>query len=433
MLKKYGIIILICLVVILTFCYTDLVSLIYGDEIWSYGFSYNISSGLVPYRDFNVIVTPLYFFINALFLNIIGDYLFILHIFDAILVGIIIYILYKLIGYKAFIIWPIIIFFCPVSYNLLCVFWVYIIIYLVNKDEDKDILMGIIVSLLFLTKQSIGGVIFLISLYYSKSKLKHLVSFMIPIFILLIYLIYNNALYEFIDYAFLGMLDFGEKNSNFNIFVLIEIIILIYLLISLIRNKENRKGLMYIIMFQVMIYPIFDFYHFMISFSPVVYYFIKNICNKFLIIIFSFSVIFMFIGFSDFGNIDICLEDNYMFLRNYSNVKEINLDKQVDIINNYDSDYEFYILYNAYLLKLYDNKVINKFDILNNGNMGYNGSNKYIKEMSSICNENDCIFYVDYNIKNNKVTQFNRDIFNYVINNYNKIDSYEYFDVYSNR
>ena len=28
------------------------------DEIWNFGFSYNIAKGAIPYRDFNMIVLP---------------------------------------------------------------------------------------------------------------------------------------------------------------------------------------------------------------------------------------------------------------------------------------------------------------------------------------------------------------------------------------
>lgn len=30
------------------------------DEVWNYGFSNNIYNGMIPYKDFNMIVTPFY-------------------------------------------------------------------------------------------------------------------------------------------------------------------------------------------------------------------------------------------------------------------------------------------------------------------------------------------------------------------------------------
>lgn len=45
---------------------------IWSDQIWSYSFSYNISKGMIIYRDFNVVQTPLYFFIASIFIKIFG-------------------------------------------------------------------------------------------------------------------------------------------------------------------------------------------------------------------------------------------------------------------------------------------------------------------------------------------------------------------------
>ena len=64
--------------------------------------------------------------------------------------------------------------------------------------------------------------------------------------------------------------------------------------------------------------------------------------------------------------------------------------------------------------------------------MGYNGNKKYMEEIGYICKNNKCIFLVDNKfVKTDDNYQFALDILNYVINNYNKIDSNEYFDVYS--
>ena len=44
------------IIFILTFLFTILNKVTY-DEIWNYGFSYNIANGLMPYRDFNMVLT----------------------------------------------------------------------------------------------------------------------------------------------------------------------------------------------------------------------------------------------------------------------------------------------------------------------------------------------------------------------------------------
>ena len=38
------------------------------DEIWNFNFANNVEKGLVPYRDFNMVQTPLLPMINAIFL-----------------------------------------------------------------------------------------------------------------------------------------------------------------------------------------------------------------------------------------------------------------------------------------------------------------------------------------------------------------------------
>lgn len=36
------------------------------DEIWNYGFSHSLYSGLVPYKDFNMVITPFYPFLMSI-------------------------------------------------------------------------------------------------------------------------------------------------------------------------------------------------------------------------------------------------------------------------------------------------------------------------------------------------------------------------------
>ena len=43
------------------------------DEIWNYGFAHSIYQGLIPYKDFNMVVTPFFPFFLSLFLFIFGS------------------------------------------------------------------------------------------------------------------------------------------------------------------------------------------------------------------------------------------------------------------------------------------------------------------------------------------------------------------------
>ena len=47
------------------------------DEIWNFSYANNISKGLLPYKDFNIITTPLAAFINSIPLKLFGQKLYI--------------------------------------------------------------------------------------------------------------------------------------------------------------------------------------------------------------------------------------------------------------------------------------------------------------------------------------------------------------------
>ena len=83
--KKYKKI-LITLSIFLVFLFINLfINQLQNDEIWSYGFTYNIYKGLTPYKDFNMVITPFYPFFMSLIFHIFGSNLLIFHIENAIL------------------------------------------------------------------------------------------------------------------------------------------------------------------------------------------------------------------------------------------------------------------------------------------------------------------------------------------------------------
>ena len=79
------------------------------DEVWSYGFSYNIVNGLIPYKDFNMVITPFYSMLMALPM-FINNSLLIFHIENSIIITLFIFITYKLIKEKVFFMLPLLIF-----------------------------------------------------------------------------------------------------------------------------------------------------------------------------------------------------------------------------------------------------------------------------------------------------------------------------------
>ena len=102
-------------------------------------------------------------------------------------------------------------------------------------------------------------------------------------------------------------------------------------------------------------------------------------------------------------------------------------------LNNIKKDSIIYIFdYSAYLLKMDSGIPINKYDLVNNGNMGYKGAKRYIEEIDNYCLNNKCIFLLNKDLLNNGHTQVNRDILRYVVGNYKYKEELAFLDVYEN-
>ena len=87
------------------------------DEIWNYNFARNVANGLVPYKDFNMISTPLLPFICAIFLKLFANGLIVMRILAIFLISIIyflIYLILKKLNINKF-------------YNFICLFLLFII------------------------------------------------------------------------------------------------------------------------------------------------------------------------------------------------------------------------------------------------------------------------------------------------------------------
>ena len=74
------------------------------------------------------------------------------------------------------------------------------------------------------------------------------------------------------------------------------------------------------------------------------------------------------------------------------------------------------------------NETINKFDLINNGNMGYRGDKKLLNNVHDMCSNNYCLFIFDKRIGG----QLNLFIIEDIIMNNNYIDSKYGYVIYSN-
>ena len=70
----------------------------------------------------------------------------------------------------------------------------------------------------------------------------------------------------FINYTVLGLLDFNNKNYDF--YILFLIVIIIYI----IKNLKKDKMLIYMLCYLIMCYPLFELYHITLATFPTIVY-----------------------------------------------------------------------------------------------------------------------------------------------------------------
>ena len=128
------------------------------DELWNFNFANNVENGLVPYRDFNMVQTPLLPMINAIFLAIFGNELIVMRILECLLCAGVLFTFYKILnllkankGISLFVVMALFYmlkdYFC-MDYNFAVLFVTLIIIYielrrnLYNKENINAIEIG---------------------------------------------------------------------------------------------------------------------------------------------------------------------------------------------------------------------------------------------------------------------------------------------------
>ncbi len=408
------------------------------DEIFNYGFANNILSGLIPYRDFNMIILPFFSYLLSFILLFLGKKLIVYHMLISIFIGIITCCCFKKIGYRAFVIYLLLLIYPYTGYNMFCLFLFMIMLFIC--DKNLDILEAILISMMFLTKQTLILLI-IPSIMFAKNRKKVFSIYLISILILVMYLLIFNNLYEALDYCFLGMFDFTSKNNTgVGGFILLELVILSFLIYSFYKDKN--KYLLYLVMFQIIVFPIVDYFHFVIGFIPIVYYLLVKYNDKRL---FNLYVVASVVTFFILLNCGIMFEDDtYLYLEHYDVSNFMKGRSNFSITKFYISDiektmdyydnYKVYILSNySYLIKLNLEIPINKYDIINYGNMGYDGSNRYIREMDDYCSNRKCIFFINGSeIVNSDKIQTDQRILNYVLNNYTKVTNSNVFNAFIN-
>ena len=427
------------------------------DEIWNFGFSKRIAEGYIPYRDYNIVTTPLFFFIGALF----SKNLMIFRLYGALINAAIPTITYYycekngldkqlsivmtfascvfLIGVDA-----------NYNYMLLVGMMISCLIannFFYNKDSKNSFLFGLSLSIILLIKQNIPGIliivftcILLIMLFRKKINHKIFICYalggVIPVFILIIYLLLNGALMDFIDYTILGLNSFSNNlgiDRESLIAITPALIVTFIIGAELFKNKNftsiNYSTLVFSIASYAIIFPILNMPHAIMLFVFNIFLFIpllKNIRLKsklIKILVYLIYIVFL-IGFitqkdDDYVRTDIDIYKNILVKREFDeNTKVIFEYIKEQEKNGIDvamvNEYSY-----LYMIPANDNNGV--LDLLSVGNVGTLSNEDIILliDNKDIILTNDYYFFQDI-----------KDVREYVFENYTQIGTVGNMGIY---
>ena len=426
---KYLLFFLFFLLCLIIFGYND------ADIMWNYGMAHAIRIGEIPYKDFNIISTPLYAFIMSLGLFISDTYIMFL-IEQSILCTIFIYLLEKYLGEKYILLFiaicfPIFIFIFP-TYNFL-VALIVLLLLIFEKEEKPDWQIGILLGLLFLTKHTVGGVFILLSVISTlniKKGLTRILYTIIPCLVFLLYLLITKSLYSFIDLSILGLFDFGKNNKSISIVLMtLCLIVFIYTIYSFFKYKKDYKNF-YLLAALSFVIPMVDLMHttsYIIMFLIVLLSRIKIKHNIKQLIIPTLSIVLsIFI-------MNVIYHYNYykgvVLNTNLVREKGLLLDQEgKDYVHKVLKKYKSYknshiISMESMFFDIESGKKITYFDVPLHGNLGYDGIAKLEKNISKMHNH----YFL---IRDNKNGQFINEVNDYIRKNGVFIEEYESYEIY---
>lgn len=431
---------------IILFCcqyfFTDMM----GDEIWNYSFAKNIAEGMVPYKDFHMLQTPLFAFIEAIFLKILGNNLATFHLVNTLIV---LFIYHQFREYNktaALLCFSVFIAFLVPSYTVMTLLFLVLILKeeRKSKKEKDNTYIGFLLALCFFTKQNVGASLSVVGfmlpmiLKDKKEFIDRVKGFVIGTMPFIIYFIITNSLYDFFDHTILGLFEF-TNNRLITPAILMEGIIVVYIIYELVKNKKERRIFFYYLAFQIISIPLIDGYHVIVSTLPVfVHIFSKGKINTkvaYALSLYCIFIIFLFHGIRLKENNFIY--DHDLYFAKYKLMDEVSANGIKNVANFLkESNNDVLIIDEcAILFRIAAGEKITKFDFLLDGNMGYDGSSRMLNMIKEKCEQEECTFLMvkDENLWNKPTNQLNKKFYYYIKENFEEKESLEYLTIYEGK
>lgn len=423
------------------------------DEIWCYGFSNRLANGYIPYKDYNLIITPFFVVIGSFF----AQSLLLFRIYGSLISAGILFVTYWICkknrvniyntvlltlvnGVFLLLIVP------YANYNTLLMLFLMLSYlsakkYIESPNHQSAFVFGLLLAISILIKQNIPILIFIsfstivvYQVWVKTIKKSVAVLFAIgclsPIMLFVAIAYIYDFLDEFLDYAVFGLNAFSTlsaTSTESQILIVFCILITFVFSINFIKVKFNRNITFCTLIFSVsayaIIFPIMDLYHTILLFifqtaltsSLLVNskdeskYIRLKIASTFFLLIMSTTVALPLLGIGKDGYVKSSIDpyrDVYIDSKLEKNIKEISQ----FILTNENNGYDVAIIDgSAYLYNLAADDYNGILDLLNIGNIGSSNN----KEIISAINKKDIIL-VSKNYKWQDIIAF-RD---YVVSNY---------------
>lgn len=91
--KDLEVLLLIILIVLLPASFKELSA---DDELWNFSYIYKMNLGFIPYKDLNIITTPLFHMLGLVILTLFGINYFGFHIYNLIIFTALFFLVYKI-------------------------------------------------------------------------------------------------------------------------------------------------------------------------------------------------------------------------------------------------------------------------------------------------------------------------------------------------
>ena len=471
--KKNNVFLVIVFIIIFLFISINILSKLLkdGDEFINLFNTYKLYSGLKLYKQIPVVATPLLFYLGVIIFKILGAAnLLNFRIYNIIVNIVVVISLYRIfrklnIRKLKSIIYTILLELILISkpttmgitYNMLaytiCLIGINIAL---KRDKIKKYFLtqGIIIFLVFMAKQNIGVYYALANILievviYKKECIKNIFKlFITPILLGIVYILYlyfNDSLFEFIDYTVLGVREFSSNLYFYDgmIWLGVDTIIIASSIIlfynKIIENKHMKNAIMlftYGVCLLLMGYPIFDYWHMALAsivlIISIIYIIEKtlkiNIKEKYLKMGLVLLIIYMLfsIGYKSYVYFNIyCKEKENIF---YGIIVANDMQQKIKDVTDYinKSDKKVVIAsarsgkYHMYIGEV-GNDI---FDLPWNGNIGSNQLEKLINKTNSL--KDVYLLLTTENESWQDIKEFRK----YIKDNYEKIGEVSEYSIY---